>query len=173
MAIIFAIIYPLRPAQVSLISMMTIGIPAFLLAMEPNYKLIEGNFLKNVFLKALPAGLTDVVMVGLLVLFGKVFHISGEEISVTSTLLLAVVGMQILYKLSEPMNKFRWTVWYAMMVGLVICVLFLGGLFGIAEVTLKSALLLLVFSFATIPIFTYLTRAVKKMNEMIIKKRKK
>ena len=173
MAIIFAIIYPLRPAQVSLISMMTIGTPAFLLAMEPNYKLIEGNFLKNVFFKALPAGLTDVIMVGLLVLFGKVFHISGEEISVTSTLLLAVVGMQILYKLSEPMNKFRWTVWYAMMGGLVICVLFLGGLFGIAEVTLKSALLLLVFSFATIPIFTYLTKAVKKIDEMIMKKRKR
>ena len=173
MAISFAIIYPLRPAQVSLIGMMTIGTPAFLLAMEPNTKLIRGNFLKNVFFKALPAGLTDVIMVGILMLFGKIFKVSSEEISVTSTLLLAVVGLQILHKLSKPMNKFRWIVWYGMAAGLIICSLFLGDLFGIRTITLESAMLLLVFSLATIPIFTYLTYLVKKLEKVYGKKRKK
>ena len=52
----FMLSYPLKPYQISLISMFTIGIPAFLLAMEPNKKMIHGNFLSNVLLKALPAG---------------------------------------------------------------------------------------------------------------------
>ena len=60
----FMITYPLEPSQISMVAMFTIGIPAFLLAMEPNKKMIEGHFLTNVLLKALPAGLTDVLIVG-------------------------------------------------------------------------------------------------------------
>ena len=58
----FMITYPLEPSQISMVAMFTIGIPAFLLAMEPNKKMIEGHFLTNVLLKALPGrtyGCTD------------------------------------------------------------------------------------------------------------------
>ena len=65
---VFAITYPLEPSQISLISMFTIGLPGFLLALEPNRNRIEGNFMANVMLKALPAGLTDVLSVGALVI---------------------------------------------------------------------------------------------------------
>ena len=43
----------------SVVFMFTIGIPAFFLALEPNKNIIKGHFLTNVFLKALPAALTD------------------------------------------------------------------------------------------------------------------
>ena len=52
-----AITYPLEPSQISLIGMFTIGLPGFLLALEPNRERIEGHFIRNVLLKALPAGL--------------------------------------------------------------------------------------------------------------------
>ena len=169
LSLIFMITYPLGPAQVSLVSMMTIGTPAFLLAMEPNKNLIKGRFLTNVLLKALPAGLTDVIMVGLLILFGSVFGVSAEEISITATLLLAIVGLQILFELSKPMNIFRWIVWFGMLIGLLICVLFMGELFGINQVTLKSGLLLLVFAFATMPVFNHLCRFVKKAEDFFIR----
>lgn len=162
LSMIFMITYPLEPSQVSLISMMTIGTPAFLLAMEPNKNLIKGHFLTNVSLKALPAGLTDVIMVGLLVVFGRVFGVSAEEISITATLLLAIVGLQILRELSKPMNLFRWVVWFGMLGGLLICVIFMGGLFGVEQITVKSGLLLLVFAFATIPVFNQLSLTVKR-----------
>ena len=51
---VFLITYPLEPSQISLIGMFTIGIPGFLLALEPNKNRIQGHFLKNVLLKALP-----------------------------------------------------------------------------------------------------------------------
>ncbi len=139
----FAITYPLRPAQVSFVAMFTIGTPAFLLAMEPNKKIIKGHFLTNVFLKALPAGLTDVVMVGMLVIYGEVFGVSQEEISVTATLLLAIVGLQILMQLSKPMNVFRWIVWGGMSAGLLLSAIFMGGWFGIEEVTINVGLQIL------------------------------
>ena len=72
----FMITYPLEPSQISMVAMFTIGIPAFLLAMEPNKKMIEGHFLTNVLLKALPAGLTDVLIVGFLTIFGQTFGLS-------------------------------------------------------------------------------------------------
>ena len=169
LSLIFMITYPLGPAQVSLVSMMTIGTPAFLLAMEPNKNLIKGKFLTNVLLKALPAGLTDVIMVGLLILFGNVFKVSSEEISITATLLLAIVGLQILFELSKPMNIFRWVVWSGMMIGLLICVLFMGELFGISQVTMKSGLLLLVFAFATMPVFNHLCQFIRRAEEFFIR----
>src|SRR5699024_6059866 len=60
-SISFMIEYPLEPSQISLISMFTIGVPGFLLALEPNKNIIKGHFITNVLLTALPAGLTDFV----------------------------------------------------------------------------------------------------------------
>lgn len=62
-SVVFMMSYPLRPSQISLISMFTIGIPGFFLAFQPNKDVIKGHFLTNVVLKALPAGLTDVLAV--------------------------------------------------------------------------------------------------------------
>ena len=101
------ITYPLEPSQVSLISMFTIGVPAFFLALQPNKERIEGHFLTNVILKALPAGLTDVLAVGALVVFGRTFEVNGTDISTAATMLLAIVGFMILYRICQPMNWLR------------------------------------------------------------------
>lgn len=77
---VFMFTYPLEPSQISLISMFTIGVPAFFLALEPNKNIIKGHFLTNVFLKALPAALTDVLAVGALVIFGRTFGVSSADI---------------------------------------------------------------------------------------------
>ena len=91
---VFMFTYPLEPSQISLISMFTIGVPAFFLALEPNKNIIKGHFLTNVFLKALPAALTDVLAVGALVIFGRTFGVSSGR-------------FMILYTISAPMNVLR------------------------------------------------------------------
>ena len=55
--------YPFEPIQLTLISVITIGIPSFMLALEPNREKIQGNFLKNIISKAMPTALTDIIMV--------------------------------------------------------------------------------------------------------------
>ena len=106
-SVVFMFTYPLEPSQISLISMFTIGVPAFFLALEPNKNRIKGHFLTNVFLKALPAAITDALAVGALVIFGRTFGVDSTDISTAATMLLAIVGFMILYKISAPMNKIR------------------------------------------------------------------
>ena len=169
----FMITYPLEPSQISMVAMFTIGIPAFLLAMEPNKKMIEGHFLTNVLLKALPAGLTDVLIVGFLTVFGQTFGMSNEEISTAATLLLAIVGLMILFKISKPMNVFRWIVWSAMVAGLLFCVIFLKNLFGIGVMTRKCCMTLIVFAVATEPLLRYISQIVAGIRKRVLRRRDK
>ena len=118
-SVCFMINYPLEPSQISLISMFTIGVPAFFLALQPNKNIIQGHFLSNVLIKALPAGITDFLVVGALVVFGQVFEVGETDISTACTMLLAIVGFVILYNISKPMNALRWCVWGGCIVGLL------------------------------------------------------
>ena len=161
---IFAITYPLEPSQISLISMFTIGLPGFLLALEPNRNRIEGNFMANVMLKALPAGLTDVLSVGALVICGQVFNLPSEDIATAGTMLLAVVGFMIIIKISHPFNKMKYGVLIINIVGLLFCGLFLGRLFAIDSISNICFLLMVVFAFAAESMFRYLTLFVEKLS---------
>lgn len=161
---VFAITYPLEPSQISLISMFTIGLPGFLLALEPNRNRIEGNFMANVMLKALPAGLTDVLSVGALVICGQVFNLPSEDIATAGTMLLAVVGFMIIIKISHPFNKMKYGVLIINIIGLLFCGLFLGRLFAIESISNICFLLMVVFAFAAESMFRYLTLFVEKLS---------
>lgn len=156
-AIIFLINYPLQPSQVSLISMFTIGTPALLLALEQNTKRIEGHFMTNVLFKALPAGLTDFFIVSALIIFGFEFGVDSEDISTASVLLMAVVGFMILYRVSVPMNRWRWMIFFSMIVGLIFCRYFMSDLFAMSDISIQCTMLLSVFTIASESIFRYLT----------------
>ena len=162
-SVVFMFTYPLEPSQISLISMFTIGIPAFFLALEPNKNIIKGHFLTNVFLKALPAAITDALAVGALVIFGRTFGVESTDISTAATMLLAIVGFMILYKISAPMNKIRAAILAGCAVGLIFCSIFLNDLFAITGMTTECVMLFVVFAIATEPVLRYLTLLVGKL----------
>ena len=175
-SVCFMINYPLEPSQVSLISMFTIGIPAFFLALQPNKNIIQGSFLTNVLIKALPAGITDVLVVGALVVFGQVFEVNEADISTACTMLLSIVGFMILYNISKPMNTLRWCVWGGSIVGLLLCSIYLGDLFAIRGMSTKCIMLFVVFAIVTEPMMRYGTMIIEKIGKRItrrIEKRKK
>ena len=161
-SVVFMITYPLEPSQISLISMFTIGVPAFFLALEPNKNIIKGHFLTNVFLKALPAALTDVLAVGSLVIFGQTFGVNSKDISTAATMLLAIVGFMILFKISAPMNKLRVGILMGCIAGLLFCSVYLHRLFAITGMSVKCIMLFVVFSIATESAFRFLTILVDK-----------
>ena len=162
-AAVLMVTYPLEPSQISLISMFNIGIPAFFLAMESNGNRIEGKFLKNVFLKALPAGLTDALAIAALVVCGKVFGLPSEDIATAATMLLAIVGFMILFKISVPLNKYRGTVLVCNMIAFVLCAVVLNELFAIKSMSRICVLLFVVFSFAAESLFRILSRIVENV----------
>lgn len=157
--------YPLEPSQISLISMFTIGLPGFLLAMEPNKERIKGHFLTNVMLKALPGGLTDVIAISALVVCGAVFSIPEESIGTIATMVLAVVGFMILFKISEPLNTMKYVVISINVAGFVLCVYFLKDLFALSNLSSICILLMIVFGFAAESLFRNLTVLEEKLRE--------
>ena len=159
----FSINYPLEPSQMSLISMFTIGIPGFFLALQPNSDPIRGKFLSNVLEKALPAGLTDFLVVGALVVFGQVFGVDEADISTACTMLLAIVGFMILYHIGKPMNELRGTVLAGCILGLLSCSIWLGDIFGMEHMSLQCVLLFGVFAIVTEPVLRYSILIVEKI----------
>ena len=164
---VFMLTYPLEPAQISLISMFTIGLPGFLLALEPNRERISGRFLKNVLLKALPAGLADVLAVGALVVCGEAFSLPDNDVATAATMLLCVVGFMILIKISKPMTPMKYGILAINILGLVFCGVFLKRLFALSEMSRICVLLMIVFAFAAESLFRNLTWCVESAGEWL------
>lgn len=159
---IFSIInmftYPLQPTQVSLISMFNIGVPAFLLAFESSEKKQNIRFLLDVLLRSLPAALTSFFSIAAMVMLGNVFNLPAEDVSVASTFLLSVVGFLILYRICEPLNKYRACVLFGCIAAMIFFALFFNELFAISGISMRCALLAAVFAFEEESVMRHLTK---------------
>ena len=156
--------YPLEPAQISLISMFTIGIPGFIMSLEPNKERIRGRFLSKVIFKALPAGLTDFLVVSVMVIFCREFAVNAEDVSTACTIIVAIVGFMILYKIASPMTKWHWIMLIGVITGWLFCVIEISHLFAITSISKQCAMLLFVFAMLTEPLLRYLSLLVEKVN---------
>lgn len=164
-SIFFGITYPLKPAHISLISLFTIGFPGFCLSQIPNRDLIKGKFMTNILIKALPAGITDAIIVGAMIIFGNIFESGQDDISTASTILLSVVGMMILFRISKPMNAIKWTILVICGLCLTFSMVFLGGFFGISGMSVQCILLCVNFSIIAEPTLRYLTIIIEKIKK--------
>ncbi len=160
-SVILMLGYPLEPSQVTLISMFTIGIPSFILALEPNHEKINGHFLANVLVEALPAGLTDFLVVSGLVMFCREFSVDPECLSTSCTILVAVVGFMILCRIAQPMKRRHIIMVAALVGGWLFCMLFVSHLFAITGISRQCTMLMLVFAVITEPALRYLSRLIR------------
>lgn len=112
--------YPFAPIQMTLISAFCIGLPSFVLALEPNENRIKGNFLLNVLSKALPGGLTVAISVVIVTLFGSVFNMSAGMTSTLAVSVTAFVGLSIIAKVSFPFNPIRTAMYIVCTLGIVL-----------------------------------------------------
>lgn len=160
-SVILMLDYPLEPSQVSLISMFTIGIPSFVLALEPNKDLIRGHFLTNVLVRALPAGLTDFIVVSGLVIFCREFQVDLDCLSTSCTILVAIVGFMILHRIARPMNTGHIVMLVGVIAGWVLCMLFGGSFFGITGISKQCEMLMVIFAIITEPVLRYLSLIVE------------
>ncbi len=168
LSVAFAVQYPLHPTQVTLISAFTIGIPGFLLALEPNHNIIKGKFIRNVLVRAFPAGLTDMLAVWTVVVAGEILGLPDDEVATVATLILAVVGLTVVAKISMPVNKYRLAILLVNIAGIVFCCVFLSDLFVLEKLSRTSALLFICVAAAACGVFMLLCTAVKKIAGKIL-----
>jgi cation-transporting ATPase E len=161
LSIILAFTYPLVPSQISLVSMFTIGVPAFLLSQAPNHDLIRGRFVSNILRRSVPGGLTDVVVVGLMIGIGAVFNISTEDIGTSSTILIAFVGLMMIYRVAKkPLDWYKRAIIGGCTLGMILCYVFLPWLFGMTRISLQAIILVAILVLASIPLLHYIGRFV-------------
>ena len=131
LAIIFLFIpmnYPFKPIQLSLVSSIAIGIPSFILALEPNHDRIKGNFFTNVLKKSLPGGLTIVINVISVMIVSKIFNINVDRISTMAVILVAMTSFILLFKICYKFNLIR----EIMFISLII--IFLSSIIGLRHI---------------------------------------
>lgn len=109
--------YPFEPIQLSLISTMTIGIPSFLLALEPNLERVQGRFRDNVFRRAAPGAVAMASVVLWCVAMLNWHRFDAGQLSTLCVLLVGFGGLVNLYFVSRPLNRWRLALLAAMTVG--------------------------------------------------------
>lgn len=172
LTICFGIAYPLKPSQISLISLFTIGLPALVLSQVPNKDLIRGKFISNILFKALPAGITDTIIVAAMVYFGNIFGVSQTDIATASTILLSIVGLMIVFEISKPTDVYKMWLWIICAVGLVFSMVFVSDFFDITAMSPKCILLCINFSIIAEPCMRYLTLGMKAIQKIFFKVKK-
>jgi cation-transporting ATPase E len=121
--IFLALEYPFVPIQLTLISAICIGIPSFVLALEPNHKRVRGSFLKYVLSRAIPTALDIVLTVTAISVLGNVvFSLPSDEVSSICVVATGFIGLVHLFRLCQPLTPLR------MALLIVLGVAFLGGL---------------------------------------------
>ena len=97
--------YPFEPKHLYMIEFFIIGIPSFFLALRTNTSLIKGNFLKSVFLKTLPIGLSLFISVALVYAFQDVLGMSVDQVTTVSMIAMTFSGSVGLMYLCQPFTK--------------------------------------------------------------------
>ncbi|MBQ1314300.1 MAG: cation-translocating P-type ATPase [Clostridia bacterium] len=164
--------YPLLANQMSIISGLTIGIPGFFLALQPNATRIKGRFLPNVLFKAGPGGLTDVLLILGVEFFAFVFRFELPELYSVAPVVMLTVGIVFLYMISRPVDRYRLTIWALMAVASLIMVLVvpyspLRDWVYMEPMTTRTVLITLVFVALAYPTMWVLMKAFDKARELV------
>lgn len=176
--------YPFVPIQLSLISTVTIGIPSFLLALEPNRERIKGKFLQNIIMRALPTSLAVALNIFVISILHRQGIIPDEQYSSLCVIATGICGIILLFTLAKsrkseesvlPVSIFR------LGLAIVLTGLFIVGLtyldwwFNIAPIVpmlnkilriiLASVINFVVFTFALRKIFDFVNLKKEKIYE--------
>ena len=172
-AIISTIAYPLEPNQVSLGSAFTIGIPAFFLTFEENQKKQQNDeFWKNIFLKSLPSAIISFLAIVCMVKCSVIFDINSNDLTTACSYLFFTGGFIILYKCAKPLNKYRTIVFIGCILGMIITINMIPEFFSIRSISLKAAILVIVFALLEVFVARETLLLFNKFKEFIEDKRK-
>mgnify|MGYP002520980462 CR=1 FL=1 len=166
--LIFTLPYPYSPAQLSLVNALTIGIPSFILAMEPNEDRISGHFLGNVLRRALPAALTDYLLVLGAMLFYLAFHLEDDMLSTISTGIMGVVGLMMVFRTSKPFNALRIAMLAFLIAAFAVCYFFFPTYFTIEPLDVRGLLIFVLFALLACSVFWAFLKLGQWISEKIL-----
>ena len=154
--------YPFIPIQLTLTSVATIGIPSFVLALEPNRERVKGNFLANVLRKSAPPAFTIILNILLICMFGQTLSLSYAKISTLCLTLTGYTSFILLYKICRPFNRIRLFLFSSMFYLFIYAIFNLTTLFSMAH--FNTFMIFLTF------ILMYLSHRLYNLFELLVDK---
>ena len=149
------------PIHLSLITSCTISIPSFILALEPNNERVKGNFILKVVSKSVPAALTVVFNVVMIVLFKDHFNIDANLASTLIVIMTGTTGFIFLFRLCKPFNTLRASLVTFLIALFIYILIFWYDFFDLSQITFNTILLYILFAIASVHIFDRLNTFVK------------
>ena len=154
------------PIHLTLITMFTIGIPSFILALESNNELVKGNFLLKVFMKSIPSALTVVFNVIIIKLFEMHFNLDSDLCSTLTVFLTATTGFIFLNNICKPYNLLRGCLMAFLLIAFGYCAIYQYSFFNISYINKDTILIFIVLFICSMYIFDKL----KALTNYILKK---
>ena len=164
--------YPFIPIQLTLASVVTIGIPSFVLALQPNHDRVKGDFLTSVLRRAFPPAIT--IVLNIVVVF-TASNILGFSYAETSTLSVAVTGYTsfiLLYKTCQPLNPLRTVLFITMFIAFVAGFSF-RSLFSFAHFNIVMVLVIVICIIMSHQLYTLIEDTENNVIDYLERRRKK
>ncbi len=159
--------YPFIPIQLTLTSVLTVGIPSVILGLEPNHNIIKGKFLHNVLVKAVPFSISIIVGVLLVNLFGNVFDLARVQVSTLTAVVTTFNCFILLYKVCIPFNLLHKVLFSLMFVSYITLFVLLNDLFGFSSFSGKMILTFIICGFVCLYIINYLKDNIDSLTKKI------
>lgn len=160
------------PIQLTLITTCTIGIPSFILALEPNTNIVSGNFLLKIFKNSIPAGITVFLDVIIIILFKQAFPMNESIINALAVLVTGTTGFIHLYYVSKPFNFLRSALLIILLFGFIYGALFQYEFFNLSELNLQIGLILFLLIIFSVYSYKVLQTFLNFITNKFIKKEK-
>ena len=154
--------YPFIPIQLTLTSVFTIGIPAFILALEPNNEKVKGNFLINVTSVAFPTSITIIFNIILLLITSEIINMPQIDISTIAVLLLGTTGFMHIYRISYPLNLIRTILLTTMIISFLIAIFGFENLFSLSILNRELIAIYLILALFSYLFFSIITKIFEK-----------
>ncbi|MBQ1545982.1 MAG: HAD-IC family P-type ATPase [Clostridia bacterium] len=169
MFIIFDYEYPLEPIQMTLISTLTIGFPAFALSFMKNNSPVSQGMLRYIVSNSLPAALADIISVMTVTLLSARIGFSEKEVSSLCVTALAVTGIALIVKIYRPITGIKIPVMIVSSVGLSAAFVFFGDFFGFSVIDIRIVHFMLIIAAANMLILTVLFWIISQITARLMK----
>lgn len=155
--------YPFQPIQFTLMNAVSVGLPSFVLALEPNRERIRGTFLLNIIKKAIPGALTMVLNILFLEAINFFVGLPLEQVSTVAVIVTGITMLMILFRVCMPFNAKHVVLFSAMCLVFLFALVFFGGLFHITVLTAPMILILIPLLLATLSMFVMFLHLIERI----------
>jgi cation-transporting ATPase E len=163
---VLGLTYPYLPGQMTIMSSLAIGIPAFFLALAPNNRRYRPGFLRRVLIFAVPVGV--IAAIAMLTNYYLAISVGADRVAAgTSTaIILMALSVWALFYLARPLNCWKLALISAMFIAFA-TVVSVPGIAGLARFQIDWAALptTLIIAALAIVLLGVLARIIQRVSD--------